>query len=740
MRTILINKSTRTSTMTQAALRTTFTPTALAALLFAAACAQAQSQDPGIATVVVSASADASAQGLPAAYPGGQVARGGRLGLLGNVDIMDAPFNATSYTQALIQDQQARSVADVVQNDPSVRVARGFGNFQELYVIRGFAVNSDDMAYNGLYGLLPRQFVAAELLERVEIFRGANSFINGAAPGGGGIGGAVNLVPKRAPNHPLNQVTLGVESGGQTVGAFDVARRFGGQDRAGIRVNAVHRSGDTAVDRESRELNVVSVGLDYRGANYRLSADAGFQEHTLDAARPSVTVGAGLRVPSPPDASHNFAQPWTRSTERDTFGTLRFEADLAPNVVGWAAFGARNGSEFNALTTTTTTDNAGGLNMSRFDNQRDDRTRTGEIGVRGELRTGPVKHTISASGSAFEMKSFNAYGLSDFAGWSTNLYRPVDVAAPSPTFFTGGSLQHPLLTHKAILGSYAIADSMALLDDSLLLTVGIRRQRIKDTSYDYTTGLQNAGYDQSANTPVAGIVYKPMKNLSLYANYAEALQQGPTASAFGVVLANQGQVFAPYTSRQKEVGVKYDGGKLGMSAALFTVSQPLGYVEGNVFGVFGEQRNRGLELSVFGMPMRGLRVLGGLTLLDAEQRRTAGAVNQGKDAIGVPDTQLNLGGEWDIAQVPGLSLNARAVYTARQYADAANTQQLPSWTRFDLGANYLTRVMERDVSFRARVDNAFDRNYWASAGGYPGAGYLVLGAPRTLTVSASVDF
>jgi iron complex outermembrane receptor protein len=726
------------------------TPLAIGALLFAASCAQAQETQPAqagqtasqaaIPTVVVSASADASAQGLSSSYAGGQVARGGRLGLLGNADLMDTPFNATNYTQQLIQDQQARSVADVVQNDPSVRVARGFGNFQELYVIRGFAVNSDDMAYNGLYGLLPRQFVAAELLERVEILRGANSFVNGAAPGGGGIGGAVNLVPKRAPNHPLNQATLGVESGGQVVGAFDIARRFGEGDRAGIRVNAVHRDGDTAVDRESRELNVLSVGLDYRGNNYRLSADVGFQEHALDAARPSVTVGSGLRVPAAPDASHNFAQPWTRSTERDTFGTLRGEVDLAPNAVAWAAFGARNGSEFNALTTTTTTDNAGGLNMGRFDNQRDDRTRTGEIGARGELVTGPVKHTISASASAFEMKSFNAYGMSDFAGWATNLYRPVDVAAPSPTFFTGGSLENPLLTHKSILGSYAVADSMALLDDALRVTVGLRHQRIKDYSYDYGTGAQNAGYDQSANTPVVGIVYKPMKNLSLYANYAEALQQGPTASAFGVVLDNQGQVFAPYTSRQKEVGVKYDSGKLGMSAALFTVSQPLGYVQDNVFGIFGEQRNRGLELSVFGMPAKGLRLLGGLTLLDAEQRRTAGAVNQGKDAIGVPGTQLNLGTEWDVPSVPGLSLNARALYTSTQYADAANTQQLPSWTRFDLGANYLTRFNDRDVTFRARVDNAFDRNYWASAGGYPGAGYLVLGAPRTVSVSATVDF
>jgi iron complex outermembrane receptor protein len=729
-------------------MNTKMTPLAIGALLFAAACAQAQESQtaqpagaqPGIATVLVSASADASAQGLSSAYSGGQVARGGRLGLLGNADIMDTPFNATNYTQQLIQDQQARSVADVVQNDPSVRVARGFGNFQELYVIRGFAVNSDDMAYNGLYGLLPRQFVASELLERVEILRGANSFVNGAAPGGGGIGGAVNLVPKRAPNHPLNQVSLGVESGGQVYGAFDVARRFGEQDRAGIRVNAVHRDGDTAVDRESRELNVLSVGLDYRGTGYRLSADVGFQEHALDAARPSVTVGTGLRVPAAPDASHNFAQPWTRSTERDTFGTLRGEVDLAPNAVAWAAFGARNGSEFNALTTTTTTDNNGGLNMGRFDNQRDDRTRTGEIGVRGELLTGPVRHTISASASAFEMKSFNAYGMSDFAGWTTNLYRPVDVAAPSPTFFTGGSLENPLLTHKSILGSYAIADTMALLDDALRVTVGIRHQRIKDYSYDYTTGVQNAGYDQSANTPVAGIVYKPVKNLSLYANYAEALQQGPTASGSTVIPVNQGQVFAPYTSRQKEVGVKYDSGKLGMSAAVFTTAQPMAYIENQVFGVFGEQRNRGLELSVFGMPAKGLRVLGGLTLLDAEQRRTAGGVNQGKDAIGVPDTQLNLGTEWDVPNVPGLSLNARALYTSTQYADAANTQQLPSWTRFDLGANYLTRIMDRDVTFRARVDNAFDRNYWASAGGYPGAGYLVLGAPRTFTVSATVDF
>jgi iron complex outermembrane receptor protein len=725
------------------------TPIAPGALLLAAGAAQAQAdasataqanaQGTPVATVVVSASADASAQGLPSSYAGGQVARGGRIGLLGNVDIMDTPFNATNYTQALIQEQQARSVADVVQNDPAVRVARGFGNYQELYVIRGFAVNSDDMAYNGLYGLLPRQFVASELLERVEVFRGANSFVNGAAPGGGGIGGMINLVPKRAPNAPLNQVTVGVESGGQAYASFDLARRFD-DNRGGIRINAARRDGDTAVDRESRELNLFSVGLDYRGDNYRLSADVGFQEHQLDNARPSVTVGAGLAVPSAPDADSNFAQPWTHSNERDTFGTLRAEVDLAPNLVGWAAFGARNGSEFNALASPTTTDNAGNATMTRFDNTRYDQSRTGEIGVRGSFYTGSVKHTVSASASAYEQKSRNAYGMGDFSGWTTNLYRPVDVAPPSPTFFTGGSMDAPLITHKSILGSYAIADSLSFLDDSLLVTVGARHQRIKDYGYDYNSGVQTSGYDKSKVTPVAGIVYKPLKNVSVYANYIEALQQGPVAAGVNISPGQQGQVFDPYVSRQKEIGVKYDSGKLGMTAALFTTSQPSAYIENGVFGVFGEQRNRGLELSVFGMPAKGLRLLGGLTLLDAEQRKTAGGVNQGKDAIGVPDTQLNIGAEWDVPQVSGLSLNARTLYTAKQYADAANSQQLPSWTRLDIGASYLTRVAERDLTLRARVDNVTDRSYWASAGGYPGYGYLVLGSPRTVSLSASVDF
>ena len=724
-------------------------PLALAALLLISATVHAQTQTPAtpqidpaptepMQVVVISASADASAEGLSKAYAGNQVARGGRLGLLGNVDMMDAPFNTTNFTHALIQSQQARSVADVLQNDPSVRVARGFGNYQELYVIRGFAVNSDDLAYNGLYGLLPRQFVATELLERVEVFRGANSFLNGAAPGGGGIGGAINLLPKRAGDRPLTQLTAGVETGGQGYGALDIGRRFGPDNATGIRVNAVRRDGDTGIEGEQRALSVLSVGLDHDGGNFRVSADVGYQDHQLKGSRPSVTLDAGSAMPAAPDAGSNWGQPWTHSNERDTFGTVRGELDLAKDVVAWAAFGARSGDESNVLALPTISNGDGTASMYRFDNVRRDSVRTGEIGVRGKLRTGDVKHSLSATLSTFRQESRNAYAFSDFSGFATNIFHPVDVAAPPADFFLGGNMNDPRVTSKSTLTSYAVADTLSFLDDKVLLTVGARRQTIKSDSYDYTSSAALSHYDQSRITPMVGIVYKPVKNVSLYANYIEGLQQGPVAS--GTNIDNIGQAFAPYVSRQKEIGVKYDAGKIGVSAALFSITLPSAYVQDRHFGVFGEQRNEGLELSVFGAPLRGVRVLGGLTLLDAKQRTTAGGINQGKDVIGVPDTQLNLGAEWDVPNLDGVTLTARTLYTAAQFADGANTQQLPSWTRVDLGANYVTRISDRKVTLRARIDNVADKNYWASAGGYPGSGYLVLGAPRTIVLSGSIDF
>ncbi|MRW92042.1 TonB-dependent siderophore receptor [Duganella sp. FT80W] len=696
--------------------------------------AQQTNDDTNVQTVVVSASADASAAGLSKTYAGGQVAKGGRVGLLGTMDVMDTPFNSTNYTQQFIQDQQARSVADVLQADPGVRVARGFGNYQELYVIRGFPVNSDDLAYNGLNGVLPRQYIAAELLERVEVFRGANTFLNGATPGGGGIGGAINLLPKRAPNQDLTEISAGLQTGKQTYLAADIARRFGDENRYGVRVNLAQRKGGTGIDNEDREVQLGAIGADYRGRGFRLSADLGWQSVKLSNARPA--VNAATVVPAAPDGASNYGQPWDYSSERDLFGTLRSELDIAKDVVAWAALGGRESHELNRLGSTITLSNASTGTIRRFDNARVDLVKTGEVGVRATLQTGPVSHKIAATANGFNMDSRNAYATSAYQ--TTTLYNTPALALPTLTSFFN-DLTAPRTTNSVTLISEAVVDSMGFLNDTLLLTVGVRHQYIKQVGYAYNTGIQNAYYSKSANTPIAAIVYKLTPQVSLYANRVESLLQGAIAGSTAV---NRGDIFAPYVSVQKEVGAKFDAGRYGATAALFTTTQPQGITDplSKVFGIDGEQRNRGLELTAYGQPLRGVRVLGGATFLDATQMHTAGGTNDGKDVIGVPHAQMNLGVDWDIPGVRGLSMSARALHTSSQPINATNTLTLPSWNRLDASVRYGFKVQEHEVVLRARVDNLTDKSYWASAGGSQGSGYLVLGAPRTFALTATTEF
>ncbi|EPA8367942.1 TonB-dependent receptor [Vibrio fluvialis] len=671
-------------------------------------------------------------------YQGGQVARSGRAGILGNQDFMDTPFSSSNYTSKLIEDQQAKSVGDVLKNDPTVRQAVGYGNFQELYMIRGFPVYSDDMTLNGVYGILPRQYVAAEMLERVEVFRGANSFVNGAAPGGSAIGGSINLVPKRAGSEPLTRVTLGTQSGGQAYGAMDVARRFGDNQENGVRVNVVARNGDDAVDDQETQLGVLSLGFDHQGENFRMSADLGYQDHHIDAPRPSVTPGSA--IPSLPSSDANYAQDWTYTDEKQLFGVVRGEYDFSNQTTGWIAGGMRRGKEHNLLANPTA-DADGNLTAYLFENVREDTVMSGDTGVRHEFSTGSVGHTVVVSGSVYQSRSKNAYVMSS----STDVgslydYDSLDQFAG---LYYGGSLSDPKETERVTYSSAALADTLSLFDDQVKVMLGARLQRVETKSFDYNSGDESSSYGSTALTPSVGVVYQPMLDVSLYANYSEALLPGEIAPSInnGSDVANAGEVLKPNRSEQYEVGAKYDNGSYGAVVSLFQISKPsYMYDSNNSYTDNGEQRNRGIELSAFGEPIESVKVLGGVTLIDAEIVKSATTASEGKQAIGVPKVQANINIEWATPFVEGLTLEGRTLYTGSQYASADNSLELPSWTRFDLGARYGMKLGDNALTLRARVDNVTDKNYWASAGGYPGSNYLVQGAPRTFVLSASYDF
>lgn len=727
-------------------LRTPFAPlrlTPIAAALIGAMSAPAALAESPVNTPLTLDPTAVSAQApqhtaLPAVYSGGQVARGAELGVLGNQDIMDVPFTMASYTSQLIEDQQAESLGDVLLNDASVRQSFGYGNASQIFVIRGLPLTTDDVSYNGLFGVLPRQMISSDSLERVEVFKGPNAFINGVTPTGSGVGGGINLQPKRAEDTPTRRFTTDISNNGRIGEHLDLGQRFGAENQFGVRMNLAQREGDTAIDNENQRTKLFALGLDYRGDRLRVSTDFGYQKQRINGNRNTVYLGSALTdIPHAPDADHNYSQKWTSTDLEDTFGMARAEYDLSDHWTAYAAAGAKHTREVGDYSTPTLVNSAGATTASNMFVAHDEDNRSAMAGLRGMFQTGPVSHQVNLGVSGIWTQQRSAYDLS--GTFSNNLYDTVDVPKPAPGKYVGGDINDPGIVGKTINRSVAISDTLGFVDDRVLLTYGLRKQTLKVDGWNYQ-GNRSAAYDESITTPVYGIVLKPWENVSVYANRIEGLAQGPTAptSAGGMPVTNAGEVFAPARSKQVEAGIKYDKGTFGASLGVYRIEKPSdGYT--NADGTYvrqGTQRNRGVELNLYGEPIDGLRLLAGATLMDTELKGTKNGANDGNRAIGVPKFQYNLGADWDVPGLQGVALNARMLRTGGQYANEANTLSIPAWNRFDLGARYSFDVEQRAVTLRANLENVANTRYWASANG----GYLSQGEPRLLKVSATVDF
>jgi iron complex outermembrane receptor protein len=678
------------------------------------------------------------AGGLPPVYAGGQVASGGRVGILGNRSIMNTPFSQTNFTSKTIQDQNARSIADVVENDPSVRNVWPAGSGIDQFSMRGFLTPNQDVAFNGLFGISPSasNVVSLEGIERVEILKGPSALLSGMAPGGA-TGGQINLVPKRAIDDSITRLTTGYSSVAQLGTNVDVGRRFGEAKEFGVRFNGAYRNGEVAVDSNRIETGVATLGLDYRGERLRVGVDLGYQNNDFNRPIRPIRLAPGLAVPSAPNPSTNFQPPWTFAKMQDIYGAIRGEYDLTSNVTIFGAIGHKRATS-TVLSAFQTIINARGDMLTAVGSPfyagaaRDDTA--AETGIRAKFDTGPVKHEVMFAFNGFWEDSNYRNNVLPIV--RNNFYEPFFGPAPSLV----GLSTDPIPLSQTKLTSFALADILSILDDRMQLTLGLRRQNVDVTNYSQTTGIGatasvSSVYNQVAYTPAVGVVVKPMENVSLYANYIEALASGAVAPPSAV---NRGEVFAPYRTKQLETGVKVDWGRFTTTASVFQISQPSGITDpiANVFSVVGEQRNRGAEFNVFGEPLDGMRVLGGVMFLEGTMTKTAGGLANGRTAIGVPEVNLNLGAEWDVPYWPGATLTSRLIHTSSQFLDVANTQQIPSWTRFDLGARYVTQLVGRPLTVRANVLNVSNNHYWASTIG----GQLIQGTPRTYLLSATIDF
>ena len=120
---------------------------------------------------------------------------------------------------------------------------------------------------------------------------------------------------------------------------------------------------------------------------------------------------------------------------------------------------------------------------------------------------------------------------------------------------------------------------------------------------------------------MVGFVVKPWDNtLSLYANYIEGLSQGGTITDPSNPLVAE-KTFKPYKSKQYEVGTKWDMGKFKNTLSIYQITKNDLAQDANRNYSESEQRNRGIEWTTAGEIVKDIRLLGGVSYLEAEWKK-----------------------------------------------------------------------------------------------------------------------
>ncbi|MEN7531872.1 TonB-dependent receptor [Cupriavidus sp. DL-D2] len=658
-----------------------------------------------------------------------RVVEGGEagLGLLGNVDAFDAPVSTRSFDARAIQDLQAYSVADVVETDASVRSVSKPGGILDAFTIRGFPYsngNFGEIAFDGVYGIASNYRVATGYVERIELIKGPTTLLYGMSPGGA-IGGAINIVPKRAEE---DRTEVGVDYGSvnQFGTSVDVSKRFGDDRELGVRVNGGYRAGGTALDNQHRSAGSGALALDYRGSRLKASLDVIGQHETISAPFRLVHIVPGIAVPAAPDGHRNISQPWETSRINDGSVLARVTYDVDDRIQLYAYAGGGRTRVARVFPITPTIINEAG-DVSVFDtNYRFEVDRaSAEAGGRWNFGTGPLSHRMALALSGYR-DQLNRGLVNSSITSLTNLYAPVAL----PQQFIPEPTSVPKVSSTYLTG-VSLADTMVMLDGALQFTAGLRYQRIRSDNFN-PDGSVIAHYDKGAASPMFGIVVRPNESVSLYANRVEGLSKGDVAPTSA---SNAGEVLAPYRTTQYEIGVRFARQQLAASLSAFQISRVSGVMSGTRYGADGEQRNRGLEFAVREELLPGVRLSASAMWVDAAI--TESPALSGKRPIGVPSWQANVGVELDAPPVPGLTFTTFLTYSGSQYVDASNTQRIPSWTRWDLGLRYRLEGGRYPTTLRLAVRNVLNRRGWVAVDAYGG---LAQADPRTVLASVTVGF
>ncbi|MEH1841449.1 MAG: TonB-dependent siderophore receptor [Nostoc sp.] len=642
-----------------------------------------------------------------------------------NTPRRDIPQSIQVIPRAVIEDQAADFSGEVLRDAGVQRGGLPSRNTDNIVIIRGFSVNGNNFLRNGLRDSVFTGGGTTNLanIERIEVLRGPVSVLYGE----GTPSGAINFITKQPLQQPYYVAQFKVGSYSFYEPSFDLSGPLTTDGKVSYRLNAAYRNTDSFVDFLHEERFLVAPVISWQPAkDTRIVFDADYQQvqgiSSNEIGLP--TIGSVLPNPNGKIPINRYSGEPTDTAKR-TIGHIGYDFEHTFND-NWTLHNAfrfgigRNPYLLSALPIALRPDDRTLTRQYSTSLEIDNNQYNLDTHVDGKFKTGNIQHQLLAGIEFYRFLQFHNQGFSQTIG-SLDLFDPEYGQKP------GAIIPGTALNRKTRLDNVGFyAQDLIVLTNNLKMLVGGRFDLVENNSKNLINSLVS-DYSDSAFSPRVGIVYQPIQPISLYANYSKSFTQVTGTDA-------QGNLFKPSGGTQYEVGVKADllNNKLSTILSLYQITYTnLTTPDPNnlLYNIqTGEQRSRGVELSLTGELAPGWNVIGFYGYTDA--RITSTTDNRYRVGNLLNNVPTNSASLWTTYIIPrgslrgfggGLGVN----YVDDREGDLQNSFHLPSYVTVDAALYY----RRNDVSIGLNFKNLFDLNYYESANSnlrvYPGTPFEV---------------
>ncbi|WCE06028.1 TonB-dependent receptor [Pseudoxanthomonas sp. JBR18] len=666
-------------------------------------------------------------------------------GAFGVVSKLNTPFSISAVPSEALQDKQPPSVYEAFAGDASVtRQAGGaYTGWGSFISVRGIPISSTDgsQKLNGVPITTWGLSLPMEVMDQIQLMKGASGFMYGfTSPGG-----AVNYVTKKPVEGSLLSVDFGWTSDNLLKEHVDIGRGATDGSGLGFRLNAVNENGTTPTGTDVKRQSIALSTTANLTDAITWSFDSIYLKSEFDKPAPMIYVSAynQAKLPSADDVVRNPQANEAYDNPRFLYVGTGFNWKFAP---GWNADLRYTHSRTDQIYSKGYLNllDASGRYQDRvfesrttYDNDDAQLLVSGEVDVLGTSNKLVFGATVIRQqedrGLSHQYPGFVSYGYRNLYTSTAFDYTPIDVKNQR-MFPNNGNEQK----------AFFVSDTIEFTPNWLAI-VGVRFTHYQQHQNLYTfasaTDFSKTRIDLSTDetTPTLALMYKPQADTTFYASYSEALEPGNSVQQ---VYANAGQLTDPNTSKQWEIGYKQDGRTVRATAAAFRVDRGTGYAnEANYWVQSGISRYQGLDASIDVKLTDDLAVGASAVWLDkADYLNASSPWLLDKKVPGAFDYSGAVHVDYALSSIEGLSFSGQARYTGRTVAYENAGRQLtietPSYTLVDVSAKYQQLVGAHALTYRAGVNNLFDKSYWIGGS----ATYMFLGDPRTFFASVTLDF